>query len=208
VELALIEANNVNDTSLKSGLDLIRFVAGITKLMEARAAEEVGLSLMEWHVLDRLARREDEAKEKDQATYLLQSALASADETPLSSATSTLLSKLEFDKKWIQRAPAPPARFRRSTGDKADNRNRTIRLTTLGRSVWRQAKPEMETILDEVLQGYSPEAIHKLAKATEKIRNGLRVHKSKRSIPVPPSKKKVTQEGAPARLDRRGRAKR
>ena len=61
---------------------------------------------MEWHVLDRLARREDEAKEKDQSIYLLQSALISADETPLSSALSTLLSKLEFDKKWIKRAPA------------------------------------------------------------------------------------------------------
>jgi DNA-binding MarR family transcriptional regulator len=197
MELAIIEAKRTNDLSRKSGLDLIRFVAGTTKVMEElltsislseEPAEEVGLSLMEWHVLDRLARQEDEAKEKDQPEYLLQSALVSAAETPKSSALSTLLSKLEFDKEWIRRASAPPARFRRSAG-KEDNRNRTIRLTTLGRSVWRQAKPKIETILSEGLQEFSPEAIHKLAKAMEKIRNGLIAHKIKASTFVPSLKK-------------------
>jgi hypothetical protein len=46
------------------------------------------------------------------------------------------------------------------------------------------------TFLEISKSNFRPEAIHKLAKAMEKIRNGLRAYKSKKSIIVPLSKKK------------------
>ena len=80
----------------KTLLDLVRFIAGATKVLEnivgtisirVPGGTRINLNLMEWHVLDCLARHEKQASQKEKPSELLQS-LVSAAETPRSSALS------------------------------------------------------------------------------------------------------------------------
>jgi predicted house-cleaning noncanonical NTP pyrophosphatase (MazG superfamily) len=164
-------------------LDLIRFVAGITKAVEnilgtisvpVPGGAGVTLSLMEWHVLERLARHASQAKkEKGVPTGLSQSVLVSAAETPRSSALSTSLTNLEYGKKFIKRESAPPAKFRRNTENKEDGRNRLVSLTKVGQAVHDQAKQRLETQLAENVIGFSTEEIERLADQMEMLRNNI-----------------------------------
>lgn len=164
-------------------LDLVRFVAGITKAVEnilgtiyipGPGEVRITLSLMEWHVLERLARHASQAKDgKGVSTGLLQSALVSAAETPRSSALSTLLTNLEYGKKLIKRASAPPAKFRQNNENKEDGRNRLVSLTKLGQAVHDRTKQRLETQLAENVIGFSTEEIDRLADQMETLRNNI-----------------------------------
>jgi DNA-binding MarR family transcriptional regulator len=164
-------------------LDLVRFVAGITKAVEnilgtisipGFGGARITLSLMEWHVLERLARHASQAKDgKGVPTGLSQSVLVSAAETPRSSALSTLLTNLEYGKKLIKREAAPPAKFRRNTEDKEDGRNRLVSLTPVGQAVHDRAKQRLETQLAESVIGFSTEEINRLADQMEMLRNNI-----------------------------------
>lgn len=186
------ESNNIRSSGPYSVLALVRFLVGAAKLCEDALASTklsdngdspLTISLMQWHVLDRLKTHEDETQKKNQKGEigLSQRALVSAPETAKSSAISTLLQKME-DGDWIERQI--PSRSKGRRGGDEDQRLRIVRLTDSGREVWSQVKPAFEAHLQKRLESFSANKIDSIAKMIRKLRIALDLKKSEKQEPA------------------------
>jgi hypothetical protein len=183
------KAAALNDNDVKrprepySPLDLVRFVVGTAKLFEdalpSAEVPKIGrkrtvVTLMHFHVLDRLANSENR--------WVLQSDLVSAPETAKSSAMSSLLQWMEDEDEWITRE-LPPSRKRQAqmggqeAGNQVDRRQRIVRLTKQGLQVWKEVKPKFEANLNQHLENFSIEEIGRLAEDIRKLREQLKAKK-------------------------------
>jgi DNA-binding MarR family transcriptional regulator len=147
------------DSSNYSSSDLVRFVVGAAKASEDAIAP-TGLTLMQYHILDRLGRSKDGLRQQE---------LVTAAETPKSSAVTSLLNRLERNK-WIRRSISSWS-----------GKERLVKLTNTGRKVWVKARPQFEDNLQRRLKNFSREQIEDLAKALKNLRDALNPNQSKRN---------------------------
>jgi DNA-binding MarR family transcriptional regulator len=145
------------DSSHYSPSDLVRYVVGTAKLCE-NAIAPTGLTLMQYHILDRLGRSENGLPQKE---------LVGAPETPQSSAVTSLLNRLERNR-WIKRSISSWS-----------GKERLVKLTPKGKNVWHKVQPQFEQILKLCLIRFSPEEIKNLAKANKDLRDALNSNQRK-----------------------------
>jgi DNA-binding MarR family transcriptional regulator len=140
-------------TKQKTRVELIREIVGASRACEVALVPHPALSLMQFHILDRLASHPDGLHQKH---------LVSAQETGRSSGVSTSLKKMEYELEWLVREI-----------DRNDRRTFFVKLTAKGKAVLDEARPTYLAALESALKDFSQEEIDTLHSGLRKIRKLL-----------------------------------